>query len=244
MKPLIVRRAWDLFAKTCPRWSCEIDLWRRNKYFEDDLWLVPRFCQKDKRAVDVGVNAGIFSLWMSKYAAAIDSFECNPKLLDNLKRFLPRNVELHACALSSSSGETTLRFDPNNTGIGTIESNNRLNANPGIKSIVEAVVPMRRLDEFNLTNVSFMKIDVEGHELEVLKGAVKLIESQRPALLIEIEERHCAGNVQRVPQWLEQYGYQTFCFDKSTADLVLVTDPLVIANNGINNFWFVPKVAS
>ncbi len=244
MKPLLVRRCWDFFAKTFPRLSCEIDLWRRNKYFEQDLWLIPRFCHKDKRTVDVGVNAGIFSLWMSKYAVQVDSFECNPQLLDHLRKFLPRNVQLHTCALSSSSGQTTLRFDPNNTGIGTIEINNRLDANAGIKSIVQAVVPMRRLDEFNLQDVSFMKIDVEGHELEVLKGAVQLLETQRPTLLIEIEERHCAGNIQRVPAWLEQFGYQAHCLESSTASLQPIEDPVPVAQAGVNNFWFVPKVPS
>lgn len=244
MKPLLVRRSWDWFAKTFPRLSCEIDLWRRNQYYEDDLWVVPQYLKKDMRAIDVGVNAGVFSLWMSKFAAGLDSFECNPSLVRKLRGFLPKNVELHACALSSESGETTLRFDPNNTGIGTIETNNRLDNNPGIRSIQEATVPMRRLDEFNLQRVSFMKIDVEGHELEVLKGAADLLATQKPVLLIEIEERHCAGNLERVPEWLSQFGYRVHCFDKSTGKITLVMDVQSVAREGVNNFWFLPQSAT
>ena len=243
MKPLLVRRCWDAFSKAFPRLSCEVDLWRRNRNFEPDLWQIPKYCHRNMRAVDVGVNEGIFSLWMSKFASTVDGFECNPALLGKLKNFLPRNVNLHACALSSTSGETTLRFDPANTGIGTIESNNRLNNNPGIKSIVEVTVPMRKLDEFNLQQVSFMKIDVEGHELEVLRGASTLIDSQRPTLLIEIEERHCAGNLQRVPEWLALRGYQLMCLEKSTNSLIAVDDATEAATTGVNNFWFVPRPA-
>ncbi len=241
MKPLLIRRCWDQFARSFPRLACEIDLWRRNKYFEEDLWQVPNFLRKDMQAVDVGVNAGIFSLWMSKFASRVISFECNPHLVKKLNGFLPKNVTLHACALSSASGETTLRFDPDNTGIGTIESKNRLDNNPGIRHIVETKVSMRTLDEFQLQQVSFMKIDVEGHELEVLKGAATLLSIQKPTLLIEIEERHCAGNVERVPQWLSQFGYQTHCYDRTSGKIELVDNASQRASAGVNNFWFIPR---
>lgn len=243
MKPQIIRSSWNLFAKTFPRLSCEIDLWRRNQYFENDLWFVPQFCRSDAGTIDIGVNEGVFSRWMAKFSSQVDCFECNPQLLPKLKRFLPRNVHLHECALSSSSGEAALRFDPINTGIGTIEINNKLNQNPGIRSIVEVKVPMRRLDEFNLDRVSFVKIDVEGHELEVLKGAAELIERERPTLLIEIEERHCEGNLDRVPQWLERFGYLTKYLDKSSDQLIEIKNIHDIARKEINNFWFVPRLA-
>ena len=45
-----------------------------------------------------------------------------------------------------------------------------------------------RLDDFNLTDVGFVKMDVEGHELAVLQGASRLLETQRPTVLVEIEQ--------------------------------------------------------
>ena len=89
--------------------------------------------------------------------------------------------------------------------------------------------------------MSFIKIDVEGHELEVLKGAAELFATQKPVLLIEIEERHCAGNLVRVPEWLSQFGYRVHCLDKSTSKLTLVSDVQAVANKGVNNFWFLPQ---
>ena len=47
---------------------------------------------------------------------------------------------------------------------------------------------MKRLDDMGIANCSFIKIDVEGHEEAVLDGATALITSQRPVLMIELDE--------------------------------------------------------
>lgn len=241
MKPAIIRKSWGLFAKCMPRLSCEIDFLRRNKYFEKDLWLIQQFCDKKHRAIDVGANAGIFSRWMAKHAQHVDSFECNPNLLPRLKGFVPKNVTVHQCALSNKEGQATLRFDPGNTGVGTIESRNKLDQNPGIQSIQEVNVPVRQLDNFNLSRVSFMKVDVEGHELEVLQGAVALLRRERPVLLIEIEERHCQGNVESVPQWLAELGYRPKVLDPHAMKLTTINSVRQQADGGTNNFWFIAE---
>ena len=49
---------------------------------------------------------------------------------------------------------------------------------------------MRRLDDLALGDVGFVKIDVEGHELAVLRGAAETLQRNRPPLLVEAEERH------------------------------------------------------
>ena len=51
-------------------------------------------------------------------------------------------------------------------------------------------VPLRTLDSYNLSNIGFIKIDVEGHELDVLRGAEVTLRRDQPNLLIEIENRH------------------------------------------------------
>ncbi len=50
-------------------------------------------------------------------------------------------------------------------------------------------VEMVTLDSFNLDNVSFIKIDVEGHEIEVLKGARATLERNKPVMVIEVYGR-------------------------------------------------------
>jgi hypothetical protein len=68
------------------------------------------------------------------------------------------------------------------------------------------VVQKRPLDDFALSDVSFIKIDVEGHEESVLRGAHRLLSEQRPSLLIELEERHNPGCIARVRTMLGAYG--------------------------------------
>ena len=204
MKPVFVRKSWDFFVAKMPRLACEIDFLRKNPNLEPDLWEIPQFCSKEATAVDVGMNAGVFSRWICKFAKKVEGFECNPNLIPKLKRFLPKNVSIHECALSSSNSTATLRFDPQNSGIGTIENRNKLDKNDGVGAILEIVVPVRRLDDFLLDKTTFIKIDVEGHEMEVLNGAGNIIHRDKPVFLIEIEERHCPGNTTLVPNWMNE----------------------------------------
>ena len=71
---------------------------------------------------------------------------------------------------------------------------------------------MRRLDDYQIANVGFIKIDVEGHEEGVLAGAWETISRDRPALLIEIEERHNQGGIKRISDLLATVGYEGFFF--------------------------------
>jgi hypothetical protein len=53
-------------------------------------------------------------------------------------------------------------------------------------------VQLKTLDSFGIENVSFVKIDTEGHELEVLRGAVQTMSSNRPVAIIEVMDRNRA----------------------------------------------------
>lgn len=158
-------------------------------------------------------------------------------------RVLPRNVALYRVALSDTNATTSLRYDPGNTGIGTIEARNTLTENAGIKSIVSHEVETRRLDDYGFKDVALIKVDVEGHEEAVLRGAEATIEANRPTIICEIEERHNPGGLDRARQWLGARGYQTFVLrDGQITDLdtVVVSGDIEIASpSGINNFIFV-----
>ena len=66
----------------------------------------------------------------------------------------------------------------------------------------------RVLDEFDLVDVGFVKIDVEGHELPVLLGSAELIDRERPNVLVEIEDAHHSGDeIEDVFSFFAQRGY-------------------------------------
>ncbi|MFN8358257.1 MAG: FkbM family methyltransferase [Spirosomataceae bacterium] len=237
-----IKYGWDLIGNHLPWLAYDINYRRRYKRYEPDIWQIPQFCNAHTRVIDVGANMGIYSRWMAKHAQYVESFECNPSLINSLKQVLPLNVKIHDYALSSSSGKTVLRFDPNNTGIGTVEVNNLLDQNEGIKKIQEVAVKLARLDDFAFDAVSFIKIDVEGHELEVLKGAENTLKKFHPALLIEIEERHCPGNLVRVPDWLKTLDYLPCILTENT--ITPIQELNSYAQQGRNNFWFINKFST
>ena len=49
-----------------------------------------------------------------------------------------------------------------------------------------AIVEFVKLDDLNIKNISFIKVDIEGHELEFLEGAKETIDRERPAIVLEI----------------------------------------------------------
>jgi FkbM family methyltransferase len=158
---------------------------------EPELGRIHQFVPKDRDAVDVGVWWGPWSWWLSRWVPRVDAFEANPQLASVLLPVMPPNVFLHSVALSDTAGESTLWIPGGGTGTegrASLESARTSGANWGHQT-----VETRRLDDFDLGDVGFVKIDVEGHELAVLKGATELLSTQRPVVFVEIEEHTTSG---------------------------------------------------
>ena len=239
----------SFLKKHAPRTLMALDIARHNRHFEPEYWLLPRLCQRNASSVDVGGNTGHYAYYLSRLTQQVHVFEPNPICLAQLRRVQRRNMIFHEVALSDHAGTALMRFDPHNTGVGTIEARNRLDNNPGIRNIVEREVKIARLDDFNLRDIAFIKIDVEGHEPAVLRGAAGLIEMQKPVLLIEIERRHNRTAFEEVEDLLNGFGYSVLRL--SAGSLVPVSrqeidqvQTLPVTPAYVNNFIFVPRERS
>lgn len=88
----------------------------------------------------------------------------------------------------------------------------KVETNDGMNYLVDGDdIEVIRLDDYKLVKLNFMKIDCEGHELEVLKGAEKTIEKFRPKMLIEINQmtlERSGISRQDIYKWLRQRGYK------------------------------------
>ena len=213
----------------------------KTRHYEPELWQASRLLDGGV-AVDIGGNEGIWSLQLARYAGTVHTFEPNPICIRQLEAVLPQKAKLHRVALSDSAGEVALRFDPENTGIGTIESRNTFTGNAGIKTIDTITVKTARLDDFNLRGIQLIKIDVEGHEEAVLAGATETLAREKPTILCEIEERHNPGGIARIREFFASRGYRTAALQEGRfRDIreIEAEGKIAIASaEGINNFVF------
>lgn len=81
---------------------------------------------------------------------------------------------------------------------------------PRVLAVTTHRVRVIRLDDLALTDLTAMKIDVEGAEAELIAGARETLTRCRPILSVEIEERHRPGSTRDVPAQLSALGYEGF----------------------------------
>ncbi len=172
-----------------PRLALRWDLACALRHGERELHLVPQLADPGRVSIDVGANRGIWTEMLRRHSHAVLAFEPNPKLFQELARRVGPGAVALPYALSDSSGEAELRVPRRRKGYsnqGATLAHDSLGSCP----YGALAVPTRRLDEIETGDVGLIKIDVEGHELAVLRGATGLIARCRPVLVIEMEEKH------------------------------------------------------
>jgi len=168
--------------------------------------------------LDVGAHDGAFTLPFAQLPhSRVLAFEPLPSAFARLRAAFgdapPPHVTLRPEALGDHNGEIALTLPvldgvPQEQWASTAKSYAAL----GEARVTELrhTVPLRRLDEFGLTDLTAVKLDAEGAEYEVLRGARETLLRCRPILSIEIEERHRPGSTYAVPAYLDALGYDGF----------------------------------
>lgn len=125
-----------------------------------------------RTAIDAGAHCGLWARHLQHRFRAVHAFEP----VEANRDCFARNVEgahvyLYACALGD---------DERRVGMATAPGSSADSAIAGGGDI-----PMHRLDDFDLDEVDFLKIDCVGYELEVLRGAQRTLERCRPCVSVE-----------------------------------------------------------
>ncbi len=168
----------DTISDYVRKWNCFYEHWFLDYIYKN---------HKDQNViVDVGANIGNHSLFFATHLnyKHIHAFEPFPKNIhiatENLSAFKDR-VTLHPHALSNKAGIVQLyNSEQNNHGGYSLEQ-----LSDGRSFPVMDTIPTRTLDSLQLTDVSLLKIDVEGHECAVLEGAVGTIKRCKPVVILE-----------------------------------------------------------
>jgi FkbM family methyltransferase len=127
--------------------------------------------------IDVGGHVGLWSMWLARAFGQVHAFEPAARHADLFRHNVPDgNVTLHEVALGEEPGVCEVRWHGESSGDAFIE--------PGVGD-----VEVRTLDSFGFTKVDFIKIDVEGFELQVVAGGRETLMRNRPMVCVEQKGR-------------------------------------------------------
>jgi FkbM family methyltransferase len=197
-------------------------VWRRQRQAGDLAALVSdHFARRNATAIDVGASWGLFTYHLARRVGEgglVYSYEPHPAnalVLEKLVQARPY-VHFRPVAVSDTAGQAELVVPKLYNRLVTAQSS----LAHGFEGVgAETIeVPTVRLDDEIRTDlqVDFIKIDVEGHELSVLRGGRSIFTRCQPPILIEIEQRHLSVPIGHIFSELQKLGYHVFYIDGST----------------------------
>jgi FkbM family methyltransferase len=165
-------------------------------YEEDVLRITTALTMRGDRIVDVGAHMGNHAVYWGLNGRRVIAFEPNPPVTAVLQANVNRNrlsglVDVRGAALGRQEGTgAASQPDPANLGSVTIDAG-------------DGDLPIYQLDSVELDGLALLKIDVEGHEADVLAGAVQTLRRWRPYIVAEELSGH-----QEVEQLIRGLGYR------------------------------------
>ncbi len=222
-------------------------------YFERETYYLGRFYEWEIQAVvksllrpgdafiDVGANIGMLTLYGAAVVGSMGTvlaFEPNPEARARLHRHLEMNglshVRVYDRALSDARGRSVLAMPSHRTGTGTLRSVDG-------HSCRSFDIQTARLDDF-IAEIPrhrrvLLKIDTEGYDFNVLKGASRLLSRSRVSVIAEVNEKwlgelgQCAGEMFA---YMTRFGYRSYLprIQSGALRRKLVIEPLSLPGPG------------
>lgn len=165
------------------------------------LRLALQHTPKRRAAIDVGAHVGLWAMHLAKEFQQLLCFEPIPAhqecFMLNMEK-APARWTLYPWACGEAEGTVAMRVNPTSSGDTWVDPD----ATDGDTRVV-------KLDDMKLKDVDFIKIDCEGYELFVLRGATELIKRDHPTIIVEQKpgraEKFGLGRTDAVP-YLESLG--------------------------------------
>jgi len=167
---------------------------------------------KKNTAIDIGAHCGFWSYFLGLSFKNVFSFEPVKIFQECFNKNVPhQNVELIPVALGDDNKYVSMNIELENTGQ-THVSNHIIESNK---------VELKKLDDYKLNNIDFIKIDVEGFEKKVVLGSKETIIKNKPIIIIE-QKGHAARYKEEQYEAIDILtSYGAKIIDKVVKDIIL-----------------------
>jgi FkbM family methyltransferase len=163
---------------------------KNNVYQEYINDMYKKYHRPNSIILDIGANIGIFTVSFAQLDNTCSIYSFEP--IDTIYNYLEKNIEVNKLknvklfnyGISDKLEETEIKFTYNNWG-GSSITQKFDNKEYEIKNINTITI-----DSLNLTNVSFIKVDVQDHELFVIKGAAETLKNNNVKIILELPNRN------------------------------------------------------
>lgn len=197
-------------------------------------------------AVDVRAHKGAYLYWLRKVVGAegkVFAYEPQPSLAVYLESVCQamgwQNVLVHDCALSATMGMGTLHVPGEGDSPGASLDQATLTNQLGQRHECKLDTLDHQLK--GVGRVALVKVDVEGHELQVFRGGSGILSRDRPVLLFECETRHLRSHsMQDVFTYLEGLGYEGRFFSPQGLLPLNEFEPAIHQRHDSERFWDAP----
>jgi len=139
---------------------------------------IKNYIKEFNNVIDVGSHVGFWSKEFTELFKHVYAFEPINEVREcYIKNIVKNNYTLYPYGLGSEYKKVKIQYDPYETG------------NTFITTSGNKEIEIYSLDYFNLNKIDYIKIDAEGYEIEVCKGAINLIKREQPFIHIEKKEK-------------------------------------------------------
>ena len=171
-------------------------------------------CANFRAAIDVGAHIGLWSYNLAHRFGMVHAFEPVEAHRDCFKVNVleavdPSKIALYPCALGEREGSVSILTEPTSSGDSRVHG--------------DGEIPMRTLDSFDICDADLLKIDAEGFELFILRGAEETLARCKPLVIVEQKPGHAKryglGDKEALP-FLQSLGYRVA--REMSGDFILV----------------------
>ena len=207
--------------------EAQIEVIKNRTFSPHIIAAVQSFIRPDTMFIDVGAHCGTISIPIAAKNPSTKVIAVEPQI-DLIKRLKQnkslnslKNLRIEPIALAEETGELKLLLPKRDDGsiiqglVGKI-SKKYLDSNL-TRIVPKSTIDVLKISE-NMKQISVIKIDTQGFELDILRGAINVISKDRPALIIEIEDyifKNPSSNRNALKIFLQNNNYEIFLLEKA-----------------------------